>query len=712
MKKISIAILCAAATCTMQVSAVDPGATSKDHQIRHEEIIQSKHGIVKSDLPYALSCSPSKAKQQYTIDFVQPENACFDFVLGVAIDNATGEVLYYGDNYDWPVATLGSQECTLLFWGEEYDFPYSSYLYADENFMPCESGEYIVDFTKCTEEIRFQSMLADGSIGRCPLVNYDTDENVEDGTVNYGVWRDFVFVKDLLIDYKAGSMDRGIFDDGWGFDDEEAGNFFVNPGLETVSVVQHRMMAGEPDHEGIYYTVIPAIPATGGCHSNLPESYAYVHCPLSVGTADDADIFDYASLNVTGTYRGMPLIEEHRWNRLGAIPATDHYYFCGNEAIEQFGLALYSAPGRIMSTGYDFSTDKESPLGVISHLVMNDAGIPYYIGNQNTMYAPGCLSTRNGFKFGAGGTKDWSPNPWLDIPASDTKIIDGNSAPIVVSEQWWYTKKVSEEQGLRNTLYHNFIGRNGETRSIDFLGQQIKAYVDGSEVDFSEYPSLNRYLAYNARGGVWDIEISDDNVKVNDVKGYNHTHIHFDANGDDVWAPTMQCLRTLDANGCIADAFTAGENASLMIYGGDFESHYNEIFNNEWFSVTPCEIEVEISESGADEWTSINAELAPEKFMMPGWGYCWNVSLADIPGKPGAASYDMRITLSDESGNYQQQTLSPVFTIDAATGLQSIPAYDEKATYYDLQGSQVLIPGKGIFIEMKDGEAPRKVTIR
>ncbi|MDE5796823.1 MAG: hypothetical protein K2H75_06905, partial [Muribaculaceae bacterium] len=102
-----------------------------------------------------------------------------------------------------------------------------------------------------------------------------------------------------------------------------------------------------------------------------------------------------------------------------------------------------------------------------------------------------------------------------------------------------------------------------------------------------------------------------------------------------------------------------------------------------------------------------------DRFMMPGWGYYWEASLESLQAPATDTRYDVRITLTDAAGNYQQQTLTPVFTITGTSGVTSISTVTSEATYYNLQGVKVKQPTEnGIYIEQLNDGSSRKVMIK
>lgn len=57
---------------------------------------------------------------------------------------------------------------------------------------------------------------------------------------------------------------------------------------------------------------------------------------------------------------------------------------------------------------------------------------------------------------------------------------------------------------------------------------------------------------------------------------------------------------------------------------------------------------------------------------MPGFGTYYRGSLASVDRPSENGWFDVRIRLTDASGNYQEQTLSPAFRIEANVGVNEV----------------------------------------
>lgn len=651
-----------------------------------------------------------------TFSIADPEK--YSIILAVGINSLTGDIAYVADADNWndPVY-LSPGNYKFFFWAGGEDEPYDNYVYGDENASLTESGTYVVDFSKCTEYVDFRALLPDGTPAKESLTNMDSGQVVEEGSLDSGFWTLYFFLDNTLLDFQSGLMSRGVFDDGWSYDDEKMGNVFVNPGLESISIVQYRQMIGSENNKGIYYAAMKASPARGGVYSNTPSDYNHISNPFHATVEGSVCDKTSPALYTTVVLGDTPIFNRVISNGGGIWPQSDDYWFTDNNITAEHELSFYFCPAEISATGYEFSSGSDSSLGIISNPVEAYDGQISCLATVSAMNSLSSLDLYNNFRYESNGKPSWLFNPYFTFSDDHKMIEDGNSVPVLVTEQLWYTGEIAEADGLRNAFYHSYKGRNGEVRTADLKVETVKVSIGGEEQDLSDFPTLSRFVGAKSRErqGIWDIEIKDNNCLVGDTKGYNHTKIHFNDKGDDVTAPTLQMLMTLDSDKNITDRFDSPADGNLRIAGGDFTPHYNQAANIEWFSVEECDIKVEYSVLGEDNWVELECMENRNGFMEPGWGALWEVSLSSIKAETTETRYDLRITLTDDAGNSQQQTLSPVFSIAAASGIDTVEmeTLSMDSEYYNLQGIRILEPANGkIYIERRSDGSVRKIMMK
>lgn len=299
----------------------------------------------------------------------------------------------------------------------------------------------------------------------------------------------------------------------------------------------------------------------------------------------------------------------------------------------------------------------------------------------------------------------------------DMKV--GNSAPILIMRPF-----PNDYLGFAYT----WVGRYGEIRSIDSFnmstiipeeliekwGQNhsVKMWFNGNEIcssvsDF-EYFDWSPFEGEDGEMGEFKVELTDFNVRVDDIDGINKTTMEFSNTYRDMTPPTLTMLSFRGKDDSVTDRFQA-EDGMLEFSAADFVGHYDDMFY-----YTTKEIQhpkVEYAPMGSSQFEDLKVDEIPELFAMPGWGYFYRGELSQLGDNCTDGWYDLRITLFDMIGNSQSQVISPAFKIESGSvGVESIETSNEEAVYYTLQGIRVNNPTKGIYLERR-GDRTRKVRI-
>ena len=125
--------------------------------------------------------------------------------------------------------------------------------------------------------------------------------------------------------------------------------------------------------------------------------------------------------------------------------------------------------------------------------------------------------------------------------------------------------------------------------------------------------------------------------------------------------------------GAITDRFDKAEDGIIEFSAGDFNwVNTGEKF---YYTCSEADIKVECAPYGTGSFTKIDVEEIPENYYMPGFGYFYRGSLANVTEPSENGWYDLRFTLTDKAGNEMVQRISPAFRIDANVGVTS-PSID------------------------------------
>ena len=629
----------------------------------------------------------------------------------VALEPHTGTCVYFMERDKiFEPAQIPAGTYHFLFWGEREDTDYWYQCMLSETVNITDGMTYDIDFTKCTDFVKFESTLPDGERAQLPLINLDTDETIEPGNIANGLLDFYLFMDNVLIDWTYTNMDKGMYDDGWKFDMEECMNVYVNPEASNLAVVQYRGLIGDEEHKGAYYSACVANPLKAGVYKSQP--YALHHAPINISNNVDPDFKNRPVVYYSTYYFGQRISMMAFSNQIIEWPLGEDWYVGSNDATDGLGLDFYPQPAAMYGIGNCFTSTTDDALGVICNPIKNDDGTAISIATASTFDSLRTLANYNAYGNWK-GYPVWSENEWFNIKEGQTDIENCNSAPIFVSEHLWYPKAYAQQFGIRSILLHNYKGRNGESRTIDFLGEEVKVEINGQPLNMASFPSIHTLtIDPDTRYGVWDVEFVNNNVFVNGEKGSTKAHIHFDDNLDDVNAPTLQMLQTRNSEGIITDTFRSTEDGNFVLAGGDFSPLYASETQKEWFKCVPCDIKLEAAPIGTEEWEEIELTENKDRFLEPGWGCYWEGNCSNLNKRDQPTTYSLRITLTDEAGNYQQQTLYPVFTIlFDNSGVETIEGEAANSTYYNLQGIRIDAPSPGsIYIEKRaDGKAILKV---
>lgn len=290
------------------------------------------------------------------------------------------------------------------------------------------------------------------------------------------------------------------------------------------------------------------------------------------------------------------------------------------------------------------------------------------------------------------------------LPASpkDYDHIMNNCAPLLVSLGIW-----PQEYGILPKDHYNQLIEQGFL-GISYCGRAGEALIQ------LKYAAQ---LRQNIEGPVMTFDIDVEGAKIDgEILSENKAMMTCNIDKIDWVPPTAQLLWFTDG-AIVRDHFQTPENAMLHLYAADFRYTLNDTFDKDMMEAYPLEsIKVEYAPTGSSEFTEIEVSENADMFFMPGYGYCYDGSLAGIDRGSANGWMDLRITLTDDSGNVQTQTLSPAFRVDSLAGIEEVlPDSTDRignTELYDLQGRKVgSNPTPGIYIR-RSANRTDKVIVR
>ena len=272
--------------------------------------------------------------------------------------------------------------------------------------------------------------------------------------------------------------------------------------------------------------------------------------------------------------------------------------------------------------------------------------------------------------------------------------------------------------GKATFIYCNYIGRYGEKRDVDLDAVQAEIKYNDEVIcnDYGTiYEDMYDFALQGNPDGVITAHFVNSNMMVDGLQGSNVTDIYMNQRHDDWTAPTLQMLLFKDREGNIIDRFETAEEGTLEFAGGDFNFNLDMERYIPWFDCKEQTVEVSYSPYCADQWLPLEVNEIPSEFFMPAFGYFYRGSLQNVTSVSQTGWYDLRIKLTDASGNWQEQVISPAFRIGSGspTGIETVNSNDAtEIARYTVDGRAISAPQAGVnIVKMSDGTV-KKVLVK
>lgn len=296
---------------------------------------------------------------------------------------------------------------------------------------------------------------------------------------------------------------------------------------------------------------------------------------------------------------------------------------------------------------------------------------------------------------------DYPGHPAFSFTDKQKVLNYGMSCPInSVMEKNIYDSNVSNKV---SSIICSYIGRNGEVRGTDLALMKTKITYNKDTVICDDYfnnnAALFTFASKHKPYGVIEAEFVDSNVVVDGLAGRNYTYVYYDQNNTDFTAPTLQMLMFKDNDGMVTDRFKTSNDGIITFAGGDF--NYQPQDDYSYFDCKSLAAKVFYSPYNEDNWTELTVEEDPEKYYMPCFGHFYQGSLSEVKGQAKRGWFDLKIVLTDESGNDQEQIISPAFRIDSLvdTGIENVGNENAvEVSRYSVDGKLISSKQRGINI--------------
>lgn len=337
-------------------------------------------------------------------------------------------------------------------------------------------------------------------------------------------------------------------------------------------------------------------------------------------------------------YKGVALIGQRSYKKSAIQDIHEsEFYLCTPESdensVDQFNVtlsALYSDYREVNGNDEKYFFTRGTP-------VLGDKAGLHYVYAGYDQYG--------GFNIPIGGKYGiyYPGHPAFSFTDMQEEPIYGNSAPICSFKARNYT----DAQGFHSSKSVCYVGRYGEVREADarLFTQQATAESDG---------------------GFVNLTVTNTNINVDGMPGKNVTEVHYNERQVDGTAPTLQMLQFKNRDGKVTDRFSTAADGIMEMAGGDFNYVYDKAAGKAYFECDAQTARVYSSPYGKDEWHELETHEVGELFFMPAFGHFYRIPLKEVRGKGHNGWFDVKIELTDKSGNSQVQTVSPAFRLDDA----------------------------------------------
>ncbi len=255
-------------------------------------------------------------------------------------------------------------------------------------------------------------------------------------------------------------------------------------------------------------------------------------------------------------------------------------------------------------------------------------------------------------------------HPVFSFTEKQEEFEYGNSCPIL--------SMITIPDKKTLLLSYTYLGRYGEVRETDAKEESIL------------------HQDRDVKGDVVHHVITNSNVQVDNVAGYNITTLDYNTSRSDFVPPVLQMLRFVDTEGAITDRFNSGGDGYIELAAGDFD-HIDNGKGLGYWSCKQHSVDVKLyySEHGSEAWHPLSIELKPEHYWAQGFGDFFRGALSDVTGQRGW--FDLKVELWDLSDNKQTQVLSPAFYIENPTTIY--PILERNDVELKLEDSSIVITG-------------------
>lgn len=291
---------------------------------------------------------------------------------------------------------------------------------------------------------------------------------------------------------------------------------------------------------------------------------------------------------------------------------------------------------------------------------------------------------------------------YFNIPELNGKVtsetILGTTAPYAVV---WIGRNYTSESEFTYNLDCVFAGSFGEKYNYETSNMQNSIKCNGKvllhNINLSEFGNIYA-LKGNPKGDFeMRMEVSRPLSNGLERKTTVDSKWNNTSSTQDQTPPTLTFLQFRDKQGIVGDNFINADDGLIYMTAGDFEPRVilnafeNEYgsFNYDYFEYQASQVRLEYRPDGSEQFYGLEIKEIPENFNEHGFGAFYTCELGQIATGSTSGWFDLRITLTDQAGNSQVQTLEKAFKINALSGIDKVPEDTEEII---VNGNNILAP--------------------
>ncbi len=553
--------------------------------------------------------------------------------------------------------------------------------------------ELTFDPEEATIEIKVVTYNPDGSVSalsKGTLVSEDDYQVTEEGNITMALIQSQVhhdiYGQVLGRIYEvSGQVTGGDF--GL-YDGLTQADFHINPVSDKYTFRQLRLMPSATEGEGILVAAAWQRGAVAGTISNDPESFVdcsqkFVTSPVGVANPVGASAIEY------GLYTPAIFNGEQSAMTIGLAGRSDKWLkaLCSDAANPDKPVGgLYSLQARFTDAAVEAETGSSSSGGMQVYTNIGATLNPF--GSEEPEYL---MFPAGDFRYWPGGylfpVNPYPGNSAMAVPYKSTSLCNGSSAPLLTS----YISEVYSPYAGYSIPYfkYDYLGSLGEERNSDAAALGVKMYTNGELTGEGEDALFEWSFFYDPENNApMKVEFINDNYEVDGYKGGNRAEISFDLTKEDHYPPTLTMLQFRNAEGGAVREAATPDDLTLVLTATDYENMFGE--PNSWGSrpnwlecSAPASVKAEISPYGEDRFSEIALTVDPDKFYSHGFGSWYSGSLSGLDTQSTDGLFDLRITVADEAGNSQIQTISAAVKVNALAGVDRLEARTGMSARFD-----------------------------